>query len=117
LLIELRSACVRRGNDRLLRNVEVDLFQPAQIVIAGVIKSQMRVRVHETRRKRRVAKVDDLRAVWDRQIASRIGNFVALHDNDGILRQGVRFAVEHPRSLERDWLIGRVRRDVEKQEK
>src|SRR5205809_880537 len=96
------GARVRRGNDGLLRDVEVDLSQPKQIVIAGKIKCQMRVRIHETWRKRRVAEVDYLCVIGNRQVASRIDNFVAEYDNDGVLRERVRFTVEHPCGFERE---------------
>ena len=44
----------------------------------------------------------NLRAAGNRQIASRIDNLVALHDNDAVLHERVRFAVEHPRRFEHD---------------
>ena len=68
----------------------------------------MRMRIHETRRERSVAEVDHLRAARDRQVASCIDNLIALHDNDTVLHERVRFAVEESRRFERNGLIGGV---------
>ena len=111
------GTCMRRGNDRLLRDVHIEFLQSSLAVITRKIGSQMRVRIYETRRKRRVAEVDNLRAVWGRQIASRIDNFVALYDDDGVLHERVRFAVEHPCGFKHDWLVGCVRRHAEPQKR
>ena len=56
---------MRRGNDSLLGDVEVELLQSAYIVIAGVIQREVRMCIHESRRERGIAKVDDLRVAWD----------------------------------------------------
>ena len=42
----------------------------------------------------------DVCGAGDWQITSCINNLVALHDDDGVLHEGVRFAIEHPRSLQ-----------------
>ena len=78
------SARVRRGNDRLLGDVEIELSQSAHIVIAGVIQSQMCMCVHESRRERRIAQIDHLRVGWNSQIATNIDNLIVSNDDDAI---------------------------------
>ena len=62
----------------------------------------MRMRIHENRRKRRVAEVDHLRAARDRQIASRIDNLIALNDHHGVLHERVRLTVKESRRFQHD---------------
>src|ERR1041384_7382243 len=76
----------------------------------------MRVRIHETRRKRRVAQIDHLRVARDRQITSRIENLIALNEHHGVLHERVRLTVKESRRFQRDSLIGSLRRDAETQE-
>src|SRR4029077_20773639 len=67
-----RCACVRRRDDRLLGDIEVKLFQATLIIIAGEIEREMRMRIHESGRKRRVAKINHLRVAWNGSIAPNI---------------------------------------------
>src|SRR5690349_12759680 len=73
----------------------------------------MRVRIHETRRKRRVAQIDYLRVSWDWHITSRIENLIALHVGDDVLRVRIGLTDKEPRRVQRDSLIGSLRRDGE----
>src|SRR6266853_4201788 len=100
------GACVRRRLDRLLGHVEIKLVQPAHIVISGVIQREMRVCIHESRRKRRVGEVDHLRTAWDRQIAAYVDNLIALDDNDSVLHERFRFLVENSLRFEHDNVVG-----------
>ena len=97
---------VSRRFDRLLRNIEIKLFQTPFVEVAREIEGQVRVRVHESGRKRRVAEIDHPRAGRDGQIAANIDNLVAVHDDDAILHERFRFTVEHPRCFQHDCLIG-----------
>ena len=91
-------------------------MQPAQIVIARVIQREMGVRVDKARGKRRIAKIDHLRAAWDRQIAANIDNLIALDDDNAVLHERFRFPIEHALGFERDHLIGCVSRNSKTQE-
>ncbi len=91
------------GNDYLFRHVEVELFQATLIVVSGEIERQMRVGIHETLDKASSSPRSITRASRGiEQIDARINNLVALYDNHAVLDQGVRFAIEHPRSLQCD---------------
>src|SRR5262250_920867 len=78
--------------NRLLGNIKIELLQSPLVVITGEIGRQMSMCIHETRRKRRVAKVDYLRVAWNRQTVSCVDNLIALHDNDAVLYERVRFS-------------------------
>src|SRR5262249_13051441 len=91
-----------RSSDRMLGHVQVKFLQPVYIVIAGEILGQMRVRIHETRTKRRITKVDNTRAPGNLQVASCVFNLVVLHDDYAVLHYSVRFAIKHSRSFEHD---------------
>ena len=97
-----RRAGKGRRADRLFGHIQIKLLQPALVVITREIGGQMRMRIHEARRKRRIAQVDHLRAARDWQIASRIENLIALHDHDGVLHERVRFTVKESRRFQRD---------------
>ncbi len=60
----------------------------------------MRVRIHETRTKRRIAKVDNACVAGNLQVASCVNNFVVLYDDDPVLQERVRFTIKHSRSFE-----------------
>ena len=49
----------------------------------------MGVGIHESRAKRCVAKVDHLCTAGDRQVASRINNFVCPDDDHAVLHEGI----------------------------
>src|SRR6266446_7857426 len=93
------GARISGRGDRLLGNVQVDLFQSTLVVVTGEIERQMGMPVHEAWRKGRVAEVDDLRIRWRRQIAPSVDNFVALNNDDAVLGQRFRFTVEKSRSF------------------
>ena len=67
--------------------------------------------VHEAWRKGRVAEVDDLRIRRRRQIASGVDNFVALNNDDAVLGQRFRFAVEQTRCFENNNFVGGLGRN------
>ena len=108
------DGCARigRGAQRLFRNVERQFFEPSLVEI-GEVERHVRVRIHEAGRERRVTEIDHLRAVGRRQIGSNIDNLVALHDDDPVLDERVRLAVEQPGGFEHDRLIGRLRSNRE----
>ena len=77
----------------------------------------MRMRVHESRRQGRVAEIDHLCAIRNREVAANIDNFVALDDDDSVLHERFRFPIEHAFGFERDHFIGRISarlRDIRK---
>src|SRR4029077_8341452 len=98
------KSCPRKQcrSNRLLGYVQIDFSKPPLIVIAGEIISEMCMCIHEPRTKRRITKIDDPCAARDRQIVSRIYNFVLLHDDDGVLHKCIRFAVENACGFERE---------------
>ena len=80
-------ACKHRRANRLLGNVQIKFLQSTLIVITGVIGGQMCVRIHEAGGKCCVSEIDHLRAAWERQVTSRIDNFVAAHDHHAVLQE------------------------------
>jgi hypothetical protein len=74
------------------------------------------MRIHETRRKRRITEIDYLRIARDRQIAPCFDNLIALHDHHGVLQKRVRLTIKKSRRFQHDSLIGSLRRDTETQE-
>ena len=58
-----RRARISGRLNRLLGHIEIQLMQPALVIIAGKIQRQMRMRVHESWRKRRIAEIDHPRAI------------------------------------------------------
>ena len=72
------------------------MFHPLSFVI-GVIVGEMRVPIHESGRKRRVAEIDHLRVSWRAQIASGIDDFAALNDDNAVLHECFRLAIEQTR--------------------
>ena len=77
----------------------------------------MRVRVHETGRKRRVAEINHLRIGWNLHVASDVRDHIALHKHDRVAHQRFRFPIEKPRRFERDDVIGGERNRRERKEK
>ena len=69
----------------MLGDVYVKFLQSPFIVIAGEILGEMRVRIHETRTKRRIAKVYDACATGNLQVASCVHNLVVLDDDYPVL--------------------------------
>src|SRR5256714_14819065 len=70
----------------------------------------MRVAVHESGRKGRVAEIDHLRALGNREVAAGIDDFIALDDDDAVAHERFRFAVEESSGFEsdggRNWVCG-----------
>src|SRR6266513_3561452 len=66
----------------------------------------MRVGVHEARGKRRIAKLDHLRAIWHRQITANVHDLIALDDDDTMLHECCRFSIEHALRFEHDDVVG-----------
>jgi hypothetical protein len=99
-----------RRRDRLLGNIQIHLFQTAIVVVPGEIRRQMRMRVHEPWRERRIAEVDHLRALRNREVAPCVHNLVALHDHDAVRHESLRFTVEKPGRLQNNcrgrWVSG-----------
>ena len=65
----------------------------------------MGMRVHESWRKRHIAKIDHFRVARNRNVAAHIDNLVPLHDDNAIRDKRFRFTVEHPRRFQHDRLI------------
>ena len=65
----------------------------------------MRVRIHETRRERRIAQIDDARFLGNRQAAAGIDDLVALDDHHAVGHERLCFSVEEARRFKRDDLI------------
>ena len=101
------GARVRSRLDPLLGHIEIELVQPPNVVIAGIIQGQVCMRVHEPGRERRIAQIDHLRAARGRHIAAYVDDLIALHDDDGILHERLRFPIEQSRGLERDDVVVR----------
>ena len=65
----------------------------------------MGMRVHESWRKRHIAKIDHFRVARNRNGASNIDNLVALHEDNAVRDKRFRFSIEHPRRFQHDGLI------------
>src|SRR5205823_11863342 len=68
----------------------------------------MGMRVHESWRKRHIAKIDHFRVARNRNGASNIDNLVALHEDNAVRDKRFRFSIEHPRRFQDDGLISGV---------
>ena len=89
-----RDPRVGDRHQRELGDIRLQQLQPALIKVAGEIKSDVRVRIHESRRKRGVTEIDHLRAGGNRQVAPRVGDRGSLDNDDTVRDQRLRFAVE-----------------------
>src|SRR6516162_4587792 len=69
----------------VLGHVQVQFLQAMFIVIAGEILGEMRVRIHETRTKRRITKIYEACAIGNHQMASCVYNLVVLHKDYAVL--------------------------------
>src|SRR4051812_30689960 len=72
--------------------------------VAEVV-GKMRVRVDESGTEGRIAKIDYLRALGNRDPAAGVENLSILHDNDGVRDERLAFAVKHSRGFERDGVV------------
>ena len=70
----------------------------------------MRMGIRKARAKRCLAKIDQSGRSGDRQIASHINNFVALHNEHTVLHETVRLTVEQSRSFQCDYFVSGARR-------
>src|SRR5438067_10949282 len=64
----------------------------------------MGMRVHESWRKRHIAKIDHFRVARNRNGASNIDNLVALHEDNAVRDKRFRFSIEHTRRFQHDGL-------------
>ena len=105
-----RGARVGNRKESELRDIHLEKFQDSLIKVAGEIEGEMGVRIHETGRKRRVAEIDDLRALRNGQVAAGIHDLVALNNDDAVGHQRLCFSVKETGGLQCDHLIGRMNR-------
>src|SRR5437763_7141459 len=68
----------------------------------------MSVRVHEPGRKRRVAKIDYLRPLRNREIAAGVADRVALDNNNAVCDERLCFAVEESSCFQDDDVASRI---------
>ena len=106
------NRCPRRRNRiiSLSRSGRLQLSQSGRFVV-GVVKRDMGVRVHESWREGCIAKVNHLCIGRDRNIRSDIDDLIALNNDDAVLHERARFAVEKPRRFQCDDLIIRAKRE------
>jgi hypothetical protein len=64
------------------------------------------VRIHESRRERRVTEIDHLRTGGNREIAPGIGNRGSLDNDDAVRDQRLRFAIEKAGRLQDNERLG-----------
>ena len=93
---------VARGDQSLLRDRPPQAFVEVDEPALRSLARQVRVRIDEPRKKRRIAEVHDGNAGGNRQAGSGLLDFGALDQDDRVLDDSVRAAVEHAGGLERD---------------
>ena len=101
------DASIDGGIEGLLGDGFLQRVEPRLLIVLGVRKREMRMRVNEPREKRGVTEIDDLRAGGYGCAWANAGDFAAGDDHEAWRDNGIAFTIEEPSCLQDVSFFGR----------